>query len=563
MSLYQWFIFFLVLQVIHYVGTWKLYQKAGRKSWEAAIPVYNAIVLMKIINRPWWWAFLLFIPIVNLIMFPVVWVETLRSFGKNTTLDTILGIVTFGFYIYYINYTQDVQHIKDRSLHPKNVTADFISSILFAIVVATTVHTYVMQPFTIPTSSLEKSLLIGDFLFVSKFHYGARTPSTAVAAPMVHDTIPLINTKSYLNFPQIPSFRLPGIQKVERNDIVVFNWPIDTVVKFRDRSGIRVDKPIDKKSNYVKRCLGIPGDSLKIVNGDVYVNGSKFPLHDRQKLQYFYSVSLKENTLRNIIQENKLTEYRPFYKISKDHWDKPEIRQYLSNGYNAKLEEISRDSSAVVVSGYITNEDFNKLAMSIAENAAALNLTADLVTKLKSDSRVEKIDFLTSEVSSQIFPHTKPWSADNMGPIYIPQKGKTVTLNKETLPFYKLIITDYEKNKLDVHGDEIKINDKIVTSYTFQQDYYWMMGDNRHNSEDSRYWGFVPEDHIVGKPVFIWLSLDQNVPMSKLLDKVRWDRMFTTVGGSGQPVSYFPYFVIIVVGWLGYDFYRKRKAKRS
>ncbi|WP_395075701.1 DUF5684 domain-containing protein, partial [Flavobacterium sp.] len=243
MTILQWFIFFLVLQIVHYVGTWKLYEKAGRKSWEAAIPIYNAIILMKIINRPTWWVILLFLPIVNLIMFIVVWVETLRSFGKNTAKDTILGVVTLGFYIYYINYFENVEYKRDRSLVATNKTGDTISSLLFAIVVATIVHGYLIQPFNIPTASLEKSLLIGDFLFVSKFHYGARTPRTAIALPMVHDSIPLLKTKSYLSFPQLPSFRFPGLQEIKRNDIVVFNWPIDTVYYFRDKSGRHVDKP--------------------------------------------------------------------------------------------------------------------------------------------------------------------------------------------------------------------------------------------------------------------------------------------------------------------------------
>ena len=163
-------IFILLVQIIHFLGTWKLYIKAGRKAWEAAIPIYNAIVLMKIINRSPWWTLLLFIPIVNLIMFPVIWVETLRSFGRNSNTDTFLGICTFGLYIYYINYAQEVTYINDRSLKPRTAAGEWISSILFAVVAATIVHTYVMQPFTIPTSSLEKTLLVGDFLFVSKFH---------------------------------------------------------------------------------------------------------------------------------------------------------------------------------------------------------------------------------------------------------------------------------------------------------------------------------------------------------------------------------------------------------
>ena len=181
MTAYQWFVFFLIVQLIHGLGTWKLYEKAGRKSWEAFIPVYNSIVLMKIINRPTWWTFLLFLPVINLMMFPIVWVETLRSFGKNSSTDTFLGVITCGFYIYYINYTQNVEYIKDRSLTPATKTGDTIGSLLFAIIVATFVHTYFIQPFVIPSSSLEKSLLIGDFLFVSKQNYGARTPMTTPA----------------------------------------------------------------------------------------------------------------------------------------------------------------------------------------------------------------------------------------------------------------------------------------------------------------------------------------------------------------------------------------------
>ena len=293
MTFTNWILFVLLVQLIHFLGTWRLYQKAGRKAWEAAIPIYNAIILMKIINRPWWWVILLFIPIVNLIMFPVVWVETVRSFGRTSTTDTILAVVTCGLYIYYLNYVADVKYREDRSLHPGSAAGEWISSILFAIIAATIVHTYVMQPFTIPTSSLEKTLLVGDFLFVSKFHYGARTPITPIAFPMVHDTIPGIGIKSYLNKPGIPYFRIPGFQDVDRNDIVVFNWPIDTVRMFRDRSGIRYDKPIDKKSNYVKRAVGIPGDSLEIIDGKIFVNDKPLQLPERAKPQYSYTGTTK------------------------------------------------------------------------------------------------------------------------------------------------------------------------------------------------------------------------------------------------------------------------------
>ena len=180
MTYTQWLIFFLVIQVIHFLGTWKLYVKAGRKAWEAAVPIYNGIVLMQIINRPKWWIILLFIPVVNLLMFPVIWIETIRTFGFYKKLDSFLVIVTLGLYIFYINYTTDASYNADRSLKPRSELGEWISSIAFAIIAATLVHTYFMQPFTIPSSSLEKSLLIGDYLFVSKFHYGARVPSTVI-----------------------------------------------------------------------------------------------------------------------------------------------------------------------------------------------------------------------------------------------------------------------------------------------------------------------------------------------------------------------------------------------
>ena len=514
MTLSQWFIFFIIVQLVHFIGTWKLYVSAGRKSWEAAIPVYNAIVLLKIIGRPTWWTVLLFLPIINLIIFPVIWVETLSCFGKNTTKDKVLAVATFGLYIAYVNYTQKLNYVADRSNEPVNKTADTISSLLFAIVVATFVHTYFIQPFTIPTSSLEKSLLVGDFLFVSKVNYGARTPMTTVALPMVHDTIPLTKKKSYLTWPELPYFRLPGFQNIERNDIVVFNWPIDTVYKFRDQSGLRVDKPIDKKSNYVKRCVGVPGDQLEIKDGIIFVNGKELILPERARPQFSYKIALDGKT--------------------------PIDFEYLLN-----------DMDITDGAGFMDAEKRDTLFI------AALTATnAERLQHIPGITGVQKI--ISKEVEPGIFPHINKWNRDNYGPIYIPEQGKTVPLNLETLPFYKAIITDYEKNILQVTGSEIRINGKIATSYTFQQNYYWMMGDNRHNSEDSRYWGYVPENHVVGKPTFIWMSYDSN---GKGLKKIRWDRLFTTVSGEGQPQSYFKFFLFALVAYfIGEYFWKKKKS---
>lgn len=301
MTLIGWVIFFFLIQIIHFVGTWKLYEKAGKKAWQAAIPIYNGIVLMEIIKRPKWWVILLFIPIVNLLMFPVLWIETIRTFGYKSRLDSTLVIITLGLYIAYINYTTNNEYNEQRSLDPQSNLGEWVSSITFGIIAATLVHTYFMQPFTIPTSSLEKSLLVGDYLFVSKFHYGARVPSTVVAAPMVHDSLPAIpipftgisltpTIGSYLKSPQLPHMRLPGLQKIKNNDIVCFNWPADTLkTMWGDNSGKFTYKPVDKKTNYVKRCVGIAGDTLQMIDGYFYINGKKNVLPDRAKLQFYYT----------------------------------------------------------------------------------------------------------------------------------------------------------------------------------------------------------------------------------------------------------------------------------
>ena len=513
MSAYQWFVFFLLIQIVHFLGTWKLYESAGRKRWEAAIPIYNAIVLMKIIKRPTWWTILLFLPIINLIIFPVVWVETLRSFGKRSALDTFLGIATLGLYIYYLNYTQKLEYVADRSLTPQNKTADTISSLLFAVIVATLVHTYLIQPYTIPTSSLEKSLLVGDFLFVSKMNYGARVPMTTIAMPMVHDSIPLTKLKSYLIYPQLPYMRLPGIQNIDRTDIVVFNWPVDTVYKFFDTSKRRAYKPVDKKSNYVKRCVGIPGDTLSIRDGLVYIDGKLLQLPQRARPQFSYKIAFDGKTAVNL--------------------------EYL-------FKDLDITDPAFFTND--TKRDTLFLSALTEVGAQKFRNTPGVSSVIRQISR---------EVEDAVFPHINKWNRDNYGPIYIPQQGKTVPLNVETLPFYKAVISDYENKDLKVNGSEIRINGEVATSYTFGQNYYWMMGDNRHNSEDSRYWGFVPENHIVGKPIFIWLSIDPN---GKGINKIRWDRVFTTVSGEGQPQSYFKLFLLgLVIFFVGEYFWKKRK----
>ena len=520
-------IFFLIVQLVHFLGTWKLYVKAGRKAWEAAVPIYNAFVLMRIINRPkeWYWVILLFIPIVQLIVFPVLWVETIRSFGRTERSETILVVLTLGLYIYYVNYMLDVEYVHERSLKPRSAAGEWIASILFAVVAATLVHTYVMQPFVIPTSSLEKTLLVGDFLFVSKIHYGARTPMTSVALPMVHDAIPFTGMKSYLKEPQLPYFRFPGFQSIERNDIVVFNWPVDTLSVIDNPNSKTLYKPLDKRSNYVKRCVGLPGDKLEVRDGYVFINGEQNELPSRAKLQFNYEFVPKGRLLSN---EELIGLY--------------DITDGVAYKTNAKGEIISQDT---LVFSAVTDEAYQRL-----KNNNAIG-------------HIKRRSFPKGERDPRVFPQSKKfdWNTSNYGPIEIPYTGKTVELNMDNIPLYKRAIGEYEGNNITVEDNQIKIDGKVVTAYTFKQDYYWMMGDNRGNSQDARSWGFVPFDHVLGKPTFVWMSWDDNA--KGFFNKIRWNRLFTTVGGDGEPVSYFRYFLILLAGWFAFSYYRKRKKEKS
>lgn len=564
MTFTQWFLFFLLIQIIHFFGTWKLYKKAGRKSWEAIIPVYNAVILMQIIKRPKWWVILLFIPVVNLLMFPVIWIEIIRTFGFYKKIDSLLAIATLGFYIFYINYATEATFNADRSLKPRSELGEWISSITFAIIAATLVHTYFMQPFTIPTSSLEKSLLVGDYLFVSKFHYGARVPSTVIAAPMVHDSLPFTGTKSYLQSPQLPYTRLPGLQKIKNNDIVCFNWPADSLATmWGDTSGKFTYKPFDKKTNYVKRSVGIAGDSLEMKNGYIYINGKKNNLPYRAKLQFYYTFECKEPISQNSFPKFLINKERTgVYKILSEYWNNEKVQNAIKE--NGSLSKIGEDSLYTEVAGGINPQFAQRLKMINVENKININMTIEEVERLKKYPLTISVKKVNHDADPAIFPHVKElgWSQDNFGPIYIPKKGATVALNKTSLPFYEQIIKNYEGNNLMVNGNDIFVNGQKATSYTFKQDYYYLIGDNRHNSLDARYWGYVPFDHVLGKPVMIWFSWDANASsFSEKIKSIRWNRMFTTVHGEGKPVSYRYIAFGLITLYIGYSFYKGKKKK--
>ncbi|MAU63978.1 MAG: signal peptidase I [Flavobacteriaceae bacterium] len=564
MTLFQWFVFFLIIQIIHGFGTWKLYKSAGFKKINAFIPIYNAIILMKIINRPWWWVILLFIPIINLLIVPVIWVETCRSFGKNSSIDTLIVIISLGLFIYHINYSSKINYKIDRDLNPKTSLGEWVSSIIFAVILATIVHTYFIQPYIIPTGSLEKTLLVGDFLFVSKFHYGARVPQTAVSFPMVHDTIVGTGIRSYLNKPQIPYLRLPGFEKVKRNEIVTFSWPADTVRKFFVKEK-GVKKPIDKKSNYVKRCVAIPSDTLEIINGIIHINGKRSKMPYRAKPIYSFSAFNSKGVSTSKLAKLGIDIQRKF-KISEITQNKykliqPYIRGIIDNNPNnfvvvTSSKGIPYDvrSKGRILLTEITDFKMNLL---LTEREAEILRNNKIIDSLNRNFKSYK------SYNTSFFPNDIKynWNEDNFGPIIIPKKGSKVKLSETNLPLYKKLIRDYEKNTLTLKNNVIKINNIVTDQYIFKQDYFWMMGDNRYRSEDSRVWGFVPEDHIVGKPVFIWMSIDGINDGFKNW-KIRWNRVFTTVNLDGEPKSYRWHFLIVILIILGLSEFRKRKKSK-
>jgi signal peptidase I len=350
----------------------------------------------------------------------------------------------------------------------KSQAREWTDAIIFAVIAATLIRTFFIEAYTIPTPSMERSLLVGDFLFVSKVNYGARTPMTPIAFPFAHHTMPLIGTKAYWDGLELNYHRLPGLSEVKKGDVVVFNYPMEADSPF--------NRPVDKRENYIKRCQGTPGDTLSLVNAQVYVNGKAAPNPPGEQTDYTVTTTGVDLN--------------------------PQVLQDLNiTNYDGATLPTMTSGSAATLKGYSN-------VKSVVQNIA---------TKGLSDFQI----FPTSQGKPK--DHKYTWNVDNFGPVIIPKKGWTVKLDTLTLPIYRRAITVYEGNKLEQVGNDILINGHKADSYTFKMNYYWMMGDNRHDSLDSRFWGFVPEDHIVGKALFIWMSWDDN---GSFFSKIRWSRLF-------------------------------------
>ncbi len=350
----------------------------------------------------------------------------------------------------------------------KSQTREWVDAIIFAVIAATLIRAFFIEAYTIPTPSMERSLLVGDFLFVSKVNYGARTPMTPIAFPFAHHTMPIIGTKAYWDGIELNYHRLPGFSDVKKGDVVVFNYPMEADSPFF--------RPVDKRENYIKRCQGTPGDTLSLVDAQVYVNGKAAPNPPGEQTDYTVTTTGTDLNPQALADLN------------------------ITNYDNGPIPTMTKESAA-------TLRTFSNVK-EVKQNLAIKGLTM-------SD--------IFPNVQARPKDHIYNWNVDNFGPVIIPKKGWTVKLDTLTLPIYRRSITVYEGNKLEQVGKDILINGKKADSYTFKMNYYWMMGDNRHDSLDSRFWGFVPEDHIVGKALFIWMSWDDN---ASFFSKIRWSRLF-------------------------------------
>jgi len=597
--------------VIYFASLWKIFEKAGRPNkWEGFIPIYNIIIWLKIVGKPWWWVFFFPIPLVNIIVTVALNVETARLFGKYDAKDTILCIACPWYYIPFLAFKDenklaeaptDWSKPKDRekrtwhdhitlfAMAPfvghavllifkligtkqkagkGSMEYEWTNAIGFAIVAATIIRTFSFEAFTIPTGSMEKTMRIGDYLFVNKLKYGPRSPMTPLSVPFVHNRIPGTFMKSYVEWLKMDYYRLPGYGTYTRGDIMVFNWPVgDSVLLHNDivahdyYSFVRTQSynrfiqaggksvqgfetkswehmnntrkfliegggtsimdctgivhpqipstkgiqtlTLDKKENYVKRCVAVGGDKLEIKNGIIYIDDKAQELPVESQYQYrFFFKDWNARFAADFLDEN--------YSIYKQ--DISGSNLYDPNGKpEAQFYNIS-----------CTQEVYNQL-----KNHPAVDTSFALIEPKKTTSISSKYSEFVSYCD--IYPNHPDynWSRDNFGPLVIPAEGMTIDLTPENWILYKRTIDVYENNDVEEKADGIYINGTKSDKYTFKQNYYWMMGDNRHGSVDSRYWGFVGEDHIVGTASFVWMS--KHPEKGWFSGGLRWDRVFSFV----------------------------------
>ena len=476
-----YYIIFGILTLISLYGLYLLFRKAGKQGWEAIIPFYREYILAQLTGRPTWWVFLLIIPIVNIFIFYGLYLDFIKSFGKRRFWENAAAVLVPFIVLPLWGKDPLVKYLgkanspefKEKYPYKKSVGREWADAIIFATVAATLIRGFLIEAYMIPTGSMERSLLVGDFLFVSKLNYGPRIPMTPIAFPFAHHTMPVTGGKAYSEFIQLPYKRLPGFQPIKRNDVVVFNYPMEADEPF--------NRPVDKRENYIKRAIGIPGDIVEMQEGVIKVNGETGFTNDNFQMAYVIF------TEPNGLNRRRLIDLR------------------------LELDEINSSPDQGIYLIHMTKKE----AAMVAEWPTVKEIRANIFDPADDSPSVQSFPFYETE--------SMVWNYDNFGPIKVPEKGWTVQLDSLTLPLYKRVIGIYEGHQLEEKEDGIYIDGIKADSYTFQMDYYWMMGDNRHNSLDSRGWGFVPEDHIVGKALFVWMSWDE---YGTFLSKIRWNRLF-------------------------------------
>ena len=498
-------IIFIAGTIGFHIGLYGMFKKAGIEPWKALVPFYNIWLMVEKLQVKPLWFWLQLIPVVGQFVTISLTIDFIKQFNKFSLLDHTLAVLVPFAYLPYLGYAPQVRYIghDEAKKHRKTAAREWIDAAVFAIVAATIIRTFVFEAYTIPTPSMEKSLMVNDFLFVSKMSYGPRVPQTPISFPFVHNIMPFsLTTPSYIKEVQLPYKRLPALTTVKRNDAVVFNFPAgDTIInlpefgskityyevlrssQFKGNRDLLFSEypilvhPMDKTDNYIKRCVGVPGDVLEIKNADLYINGKPADIPGGAQTDYIattngsgFSDEFIQNEL-GIDLENNNGNFSPG----------PDSKTYIFNITAAEAEKVKKYPGVISLTKYV-------------------------------DTNV-----------GMFFPNDEanfPWTLDNYGPLTIPQKGKAINLTPNNISLYRRLITVYEQNVLEEKDGQFMINGKPTTSYIPKYNYYWMMGDNRHRSQDSRFWGFVPETHIVGKASLIWFSWNKGP---------RWDRLFKVI----------------------------------
>ena len=605
MSVLYFYIFLLVHPIISMM--WKIFPKMGEDAWKAFIPLYNYFVWIKLCNQKWYWSLLMLIPGVHIVMLLVFNVSMIRRFGFYGVGDTLQGV--FFPYLLFAKISKDEKihqvemtdwtsekQVKHRNagdhvvlflalpivghvivtvlslvgIKPKkskkSLVKEWGDAILFALVAASVIRTYVFEPFQIPTGSMEKTLVVGDFLFVNKTAYGPKVPVTPFSFPLVHNTIPWVNIRSYASIETLDYTRLPKMpwsDGIQRNDVMVFNYPSGDTAVFDPRmpnglmghnyhqilrdeafymSGYNIElfnknkasyfnkarksindkrkvfhqgvefpgmgdgliyRPVDKRENYIKRCVGLPGDTIEIINKELYINGElAFQAEDMQ-----YKYALKGALYQRYEQGSK-----PWIRAEKE----------FQKNFNCSVNELGRnDSNEIEVP--LSKSLYNSLKDKMP------NLKLESLPKGHYNTMVNNLENGQYRPYYLIFPNdeTYDWTEDNFGPYVVPKKGVEVTLTKENIAEYRRVIQAYELHTLEEKADGFYVDGEKTSTYTFQMDYYWLMGDNRNSSADSRFWGPVPEDHVVGKAAMVWFS--KNPSKGLFSGGIRTERLFKLI----------------------------------